>query len=38
MQDNTTVYIIAAVVILHFLIGAGIVIYKVMKGDKKMDN
>jgi hypothetical protein len=34
-NSNTTLYIVAAVIILHFIIGFGYLIYKVNKKDKK---
>ncbi|MFT5761480.1 MAG: hypothetical protein ACI8WA_000595 [Polaribacter sp.] len=34
-NSNTTLYIVAAVIILHFIIGFGYLIYKMNKKDKK---
>jgi hypothetical protein len=33
--DSTFVYLIAAIVLLHFLLGIGWLIYKMMRGGKK---
>ena len=33
--DSTFIYLIAGIVLLHFLIGIGWLIYKIMRGDKK---
>lgn len=35
MASNTTVYIIAAIVILHFLIGIGFILYKISTAKPK---
>lgn len=37
MTSNTSVYIIATIVILHFLIGIGFVLYKIMTAEKRED-
>lgn len=34
-NSNTALYIVAAVIILHFIIGFGYLIYKMTKKDKK---
>ena len=34
-NSNTTIYIVAAIIILHFLVGFGYLIYKLNKKDKK---
>lgn len=33
-NSNTTLYIVAAIVILHFIVGFGFLIYKLNKKDK----
>lgn len=35
--DNTMIYLIAAVIIGHFVIGIAWLLYKILSGDKKKD-
>ncbi len=34
-NSNTTIYIVAAIIILHFVVGFGYLIYKMTKKDDK---
>jgi len=36
--NNTFIFIVVGIVVLHFLIGIGWLAYKIMRGDSKKEN